>query len=85
MTDPTSPTDFEAAAAVAAALKDLPKPRQELVLRWVAGESGDRRASGVASVTSAHAADCRSPPCGSPHADASSDCSTPGGYRIIRC
>ncbi len=40
MTDPTSPTDFEAAAAVAAALKDLPKPRQELVLRWVAESLG---------------------------------------------
>ena len=36
MAEPTTPTDFEAAAAVAAALKELPKPRQELVLRWVA-------------------------------------------------
>ena len=40
MTEPTSPTDFEAAAAVAAALKDLSKPRQELVLRWVAESLG---------------------------------------------
>jgi len=40
MTEPTAPTDFGAAAAVVAALKDLPKPRQELVLRWVAESLG---------------------------------------------
>jgi hypothetical protein len=37
---PPAPNDFEAAAAVAAALKDLAKPRQELILRWVAESLG---------------------------------------------
>jgi hypothetical protein len=41
MTDQTQPaTDFQAAAAVEAAIKDLPKLKQELVLRWVAESLG---------------------------------------------